>query len=301
MAESNLINKLGIVVLNYNNYALTIEMVDGLLNDEYLCKAKIVIVDNKSTNESFEILKEHFYDRIDIIKSEYNGGYAYGNNYGTKFIEKKYPYIKYCAICNPDVILNHESVENMLLYLNESDDVKLVGCKSYDIDGNEADYCWKHPTVFHEVFSSCVLINKMCLKDKLKYTKDYLNSNISYVDVVLGAFFIVEISAFREVGYLYEGTFLYCEEQILSKRFADCNFKIAVLNTCSYIHNHKDADSYDDKLRSFVNHQKSKNVYLKKIIGCNQFVMLLFTICYGIGYVERVIAWKLKKFIKIKK
>ena len=103
-----MIKSIGIVVLNYNDYESTIKLVDSLLGQQYFSEnVHIVIVDNMSTNDSFEILKSQFNECVDVIQSERNGGYAYGNNYGVKYLYDKYK-IVHCAICNPDVLITSE-------------------------------------------------------------------------------------------------------------------------------------------------------------------------------------------------
>jgi len=68
--------KISIVLLNYNGYEDTIECINSIkeninsLNFEY----EIVVVDNKSTNDSVEKLKE--IDNIKLIEAKKNGGFA---------------------------------------------------------------------------------------------------------------------------------------------------------------------------------------------------------------------------------
>ena len=76
------IESLGIVILNYNNYILTKSLVETLMADAYFSRARIVVVDNMSANESYEVLKEAFKEQVPVIQSGKNGGYAYGNNVG---------------------------------------------------------------------------------------------------------------------------------------------------------------------------------------------------------------------------
>jgi len=73
----------GFVVLNYVNHQETIECVDSirrLPGDNY----RIVVVDNGSPNDSYEVLRERFGgdQRISVVQSGRNGGYSFGNNVG---------------------------------------------------------------------------------------------------------------------------------------------------------------------------------------------------------------------------
>ena len=70
-------NGVGIVILNYRNYQLTLECADSFLMQSGVEK-QIVIVDNGSPNESYDILLEHYKDNpyVNVIslKNNHMGG-----------------------------------------------------------------------------------------------------------------------------------------------------------------------------------------------------------------------------------
>ena len=69
--------KIGVVILNYMNYRDTAECVESILNQTYP-NYEIIIVDNGSTNQSYEVLKFLFSDNplVSLIKNERNMGFA---------------------------------------------------------------------------------------------------------------------------------------------------------------------------------------------------------------------------------
>ena len=83
-------NKVGIVILNYLNYKDTIECVESIFNMKYDI-AGIVIVDNHSENESYNVLKKLYKNRLNVsvIQSNRNYGFAKGNNIGIKVVRQK--------------------------------------------------------------------------------------------------------------------------------------------------------------------------------------------------------------------
>ncbi len=78
------------LILNYNSGQDTINYVNNLFEQKGI-NLSVLIVDNCSTDNSFNLLRKYFSDnsRVDIIKSLYNGGYAYGNNYGLNYLNNK--------------------------------------------------------------------------------------------------------------------------------------------------------------------------------------------------------------------
>lgn len=73
----------GFVVLNYKNYEEAICCIDSILaisDSNY----HVVVVDNDSPNDSFEVLERKYagHPKIDVMRSGRNGGYSFGNNCG---------------------------------------------------------------------------------------------------------------------------------------------------------------------------------------------------------------------------
>ena len=101
-----------IVILNYNDKKVTEKLARQLL--EYFCLERIVIVDNSSTDDSFEYLKNAFHrTELDVIKTRKNGGYAKGNNFGIKYaIEHYKPDCIFVA--NPDISVSEETIINLM-------------------------------------------------------------------------------------------------------------------------------------------------------------------------------------------
>ena len=66
-------NNIAVIVLNYNTPALTMKNVDILYSKNE--GVHVIIVDNLSTDDSFDILSEHYKlnSEIDVVSSGENG------------------------------------------------------------------------------------------------------------------------------------------------------------------------------------------------------------------------------------
>ena len=72
------------VILNYNDMRVT-EKLAGKVKD-YECPDRVIVVDNASTDGSYEHLKGAFSKtEVDVIETSVNGGYASGNNFGIRY------------------------------------------------------------------------------------------------------------------------------------------------------------------------------------------------------------------------
>lgn len=80
--EKNL-EKISVVVLNYNNMEVIRKCVDSLLMYNGRYSYEIIVVDNGSTDGSFEMLKKEYDGRIRLLRNDRNGCSS-GRNLGVK-------------------------------------------------------------------------------------------------------------------------------------------------------------------------------------------------------------------------
>ena len=82
--------KLGVIILNYKNYEVTLDCLNSLKRDLYTDK-EIIIVDNGSHNASSSVLREYINDKphYHLLILDKNLGFACGNNAGIKYAREK--------------------------------------------------------------------------------------------------------------------------------------------------------------------------------------------------------------------
>ena len=99
--------RLGIVILNYNDYKTTLDLINRIKYYDEI--DNIVVVDNKSTNNSLEMLKKSNDNTWCLIASSENKGYASGNNIGIKYLIDNFN-VDIIGIVNPDIIFSNEFI-----------------------------------------------------------------------------------------------------------------------------------------------------------------------------------------------
>ena len=121
--------KTAIVILNYNDYENTERYIKEIENYEVL--NKILIVDNCSPQNDYEKLKKFESEKIEIIKTEKNGGYSYGNNFGLKYLENKQEEYDYIIISNTDISVTEQAINRCVQFLEKNNKAAIAAPKMF--------------------------------------------------------------------------------------------------------------------------------------------------------------------------
>ena len=128
--------KVGIVILNYLNYQDTIDCIDSLNIDLYNNK-EIIIVDNYSKNESYNILNDLYKNNkhIHVIKNDCNSGFAKGNNIGIEYAKNVLD-CSHVLLLNSDTVIKCNDFIKSFVESYESG-VGIIGCRIVTLEGIE--------------------------------------------------------------------------------------------------------------------------------------------------------------------
>lgn len=231
-------NRLSIIVLNYNDADTTLEYMD--LIKDYKIIDHIIVVDNASSDNSFErLLPLSQLDRIDVIASDKNGGYAYGNNYGIRYVNQTYGESEYILISNPDISVSEDTIAYCLDFLDAHENAAIVAPRMRDINGNFHPLSgWKQRSIRGDYRESNTIIwgyNEYKRVEEYDQS-EYENTDALKVDCVAGSFFFARNSIFKEIGYFDEGTFLYFEEDIIGSKLGKLGYDNYILTNKEFTH-----------------------------------------------------------------
>lgn len=252
----------GLVVLNYVDFAMTRKLLEIVKDFPEI--DHIAVIDNKSPNESYKILKEYENDKITVIQSEKNGGYSYGNNIGVRYlIENFNPDI--IGIANPDTIFSNFFVRRIKELFIANEDYAVITGFQLDADNKTGNHPFWEDTskvsttlypmihfvfistfenIFRRIFRMKHVHNDIHMVYNERY-RDYCEkirnspTPLNQVWAVEGSLFFIRTKDFEDVGLFDEKIFLYFEEDVLAKKLALLGRKVGVANDITYIHDHK--------------------------------------------------------------
>lgn len=249
-----------IIILNYNSFKDTIECVDSLYDFLDLENIQIVVVDNNSTDESSNILKEKLPNEIVFLESMNNRGYANGNNIGIRYaVEHNADYI---CILNNDVIVTEDFLTPCFGVLN-SNGTGFVGPRIMD-----------HYSGLIQSTGGEVIIEKGLVSP---FNKDTEYSDdippVINCDVVYGACIMFKTSILKEIGFIPEDYFLYYEETDWCYRARKLGYVNKCVTTVSVSHKGgASTDVFSETGLIPYLHDRNRIVFTKKYLSNSQLL-----------------------------
>ncbi|HRF77056.1 MAG TPA: glycosyltransferase family 2 protein, partial [Chitinophagales bacterium] len=221
--------QLSVIIVNYNvKYFLEQAVLSALKACENIA-AEIIIVDNHSVDGSVEFITQKFIDSgksttpIHIIANKENTGFSKANNQGITIANGKY-----VLLLNPDTVVEEDTFEKCLAFMDARPDAGGLGVKMIDGKGNflpESKRAFPSPEVaFYKAFGLANIFPKSKIFGK--YHLGYLDENTTHeVDVLAGAFMLIRKTVLDKIGYLDEAFFMYGEDIDLSYRIVQAGYK----------------------------------------------------------------------------
>lgn len=283
------------VVLNYNDANTCLQFLKE--TEDYKVIDKIIIVDNHSTDDSIEKLQKITNDRILLICSDANNGYAYGNNYGMKYAVKNYENLENIIITNPDIHVSECDIEKIIKPLSDGYGMSTGIIYNYNPDSQKktmaSNFGWRVPS-YGDMISNCFLLTYK-LKRSVLHTSMYLDwdkvkdDNIIHAEAVPGCFFALSSEAAKKIDYMDESTFLYGEETILAWRLKNAGYSACIVNYTKVLHENSVSinKTIKENKHKVELRLQSEITYLRKYLKCNSFLIKLYSFNYKLGRIEK--------------
>jgi len=191
------------------------------------------VVDNNSVDGSIALIREKFAE-VKLIQNKTNAGFSVANNQALKVAQGKY-----VLLLNPDTVVQEDTFEKTLAFMEAHPNAGGLGIKMLDGKGAflpESKRGLPTPEVaFYKIFGLAKLFPNS--KKFGQYHLTYLDKNKNHtVDVLSGAFMLMRKEALDKVGLLDETFFMYGEDIDLSYRITQGGYKNYYFADSSIIH-----------------------------------------------------------------
>jgi len=211
-----------IVTLNAQQYLRncleSIKKHAGSLNYE------IIVVDNASTDNTLEMLKEE-YPEITIIINKQNLGFTKPNNQAINTSKSE----KYILLLNPDTIVYESSLQNLLDFAEKHPRAGIIGPKVLNADGTFQKHCKRGEGRPWETFAYFLGLSQIFPKVKFfsGYLQTHLDENLTHeVPAVSGCCMLIRRAMLDAIGGLDEDLFAYQEDTEYCVRARKAGWKV---------------------------------------------------------------------------
>jgi len=284
----NLNKKIAIIIVNWKQYELTINCLLSLQKVEYK-NLEVILVDNESNFEKINKIKSDF-NKVEVIESKENLGFAAANNIGIKYaIKNKFEYV---MLLNNDTEVNKEFLTPLLNSFQN--DNSLGAVQPLIMNYNNRAKVWNAGGYLNIFFG-------------FTYTNKPNNKNRK-IDWITGCCILLKTKVIKKAGLMDEDFFAYYEDVDWSLRIKKLGYKLDVVESSVIFHHgtkSSNNSNFEGNLSSFIHYLNIRNhIYLVKkhsdkfnFIGVlfYQFLKILF---YSIYFILRLRFSKLKMVYK---
>lgn len=217
---------LSIVLVCWNNKAYLDPCLNSLYETGMRNSFDVVVVDNGSTDGSQQMLAEK-YPTVRIIQNMSNVGLGKASNQGIQATTGRY-----VLLLNNDTIVNGESFDAMVDFLEQKPKAGAVGGKLLNPDGS-IQACYNYFSTLSEEFLIATRLGEIFNSG---YPSVLRGDEIRSVDWLSSACLMVRRAAFDQIGLLDEGYFIYGDEADLQYRLKKAGWEIYFLPQATTVH-----------------------------------------------------------------
>lgn len=220
--------KLTIIILTYNSQfwlKKTLESLKEFYLDHTKTPVTVVVVDNKSTDDTLKMLRQSF-RWVQLIEAEANNGFSAGNNVALRQVKSEY-----AMLLNSDVefVEDKSNLEILLTYLDTHPEVAVITPRLEFNNGKLDQASHRGEPTLWASFTYFTGLESLFPRLKLfaEYHQFYKDLSVPHsIDACSGAAMIIRTSVMKKIGYLDEQFFMYAEDLDWCKRFREAGYQI---------------------------------------------------------------------------
>lgn len=298
------VERLRVVILNYNQPSVTLACVNVALSQSYP-PTDVVVVDNASAPEVYSQLKQQLPSKVPLIRNETNLGYSAGNNVGARASDILPP-ATFTMILNNDVILKDVDTAAKLIAVLKADPERVAVSPLVNNAWIEIAPEKQIQVRRDADFLTCIVSGSWWLRrlpllrgiaDRHVYgdMRPYRRNEEYECDSINGCCFVIRTDFLESIGFLDEGAFLMFEEVILGRQIKQ-NHKKCCLTTSVVVEHLQGASTGRASrmpYRTFREYVRSQLYYCEKYLKVNLLARFLLIAVRGLDFLTKGIYQRL--------
>ena len=227
------------IVLNYKTAQMTIDATAAARIAMAGLPGEIVIVDNDSSDGSFEQIRHHVetagWDRTRVIASPINGGYGAGNNVGIRAGMSDGSRPDFIYILNSDAFPEPDAIKVLYDHMIANPKTGFAGSYIQGEEGERHTTTFRFPSLYSEIEGAIRFGPVTRLLGKYRVPVESIDET-SPVDWIAGASLMMRQDVLDQIGLFDETFFLYFEETDLCRRARKAGHDIVFVRESVVMH-----------------------------------------------------------------
>lgn len=205
--------KISVIIVSYNSQGFIEKCINSVLKN-LSEKSEVIVLDNASNDKTVDILKK-FGDKIILVQSGENLGFAKGCNLAAKKARGEYLFI-----LNPDTEIQRPIFDELIKFYETTVDMGIVAPKLIMQDDKVQASVKRLPTLWG-AFKEYILGIKNSYSEFVPVSDESQEVEMAY-----GAAWLIKKDLFNKLGGFDEKFFLYYEDVDFCRRVRENNKKI---------------------------------------------------------------------------
>jgi GT2 family glycosyltransferase len=243
--------ELSIIISSYKNPELTKVCIDSIRRNCSLESYEIIVADSETEEKTSMIMRED-YPEIIFFPFEKNVGFQ-------ELVKKGIGSSKgeYILILNADIIVKKGSIEKLLEFIKNNQNVGIAGPQLINFNGTLQFSCFKFYTpltiLYRRTFLGRLSFAKKHLDNFLM--KDFDHKSLKEVDWMMGSALITSRKAIEKVGPMDSRFRMYMEDTDWCRRFWENGYKVVYFPEPQMYHYHGRGSAGRSVIKSLVSNR----------------------------------------------
>jgi GT2 family glycosyltransferase len=218
--------ELSVLIVNYNAAVHLENCLDSLFNNTVHRPFEVIVVDNRSTDDSLEMLGRRFSD-VRVLPLPENLGFARANNAAMREAQGRF-----LLLLNNDTLVKRGAVDTMLRTMRERPQVGALGPLLRNEDGS-VQISYGRMMSFHaEVLQKLLYTGGRLVRRYIEKR----GKMEAYPDWVSGAAMMLRSETLAETGFFDESFFMYTEDVDLCHRIRKAGYRVLYSPEAEIVH-----------------------------------------------------------------
>ncbi len=226
---------ISVIIVTWNSADDILNCVNSVIFASKELSAELIIVDNNSSDNSFDLVNKISFHRILTFKNPENLGYTKAVNQG--ILQSKG---KYVLLLNPDTILSENSIKIMFDYLESNAAYGACAPLMINPDGS-AQYSVRNFPTYWRMFCEFSLLAYIFPRTTLfgSWKAKYIDySKEQDIQQPMAAAFMIRRSLLEDIGNMDDRFSMFFNDVDLCRKVYDSGFKIRLLPSSVVTHKH---------------------------------------------------------------